>query len=365
MSSVARLRTWEPTAEFAVAVQNIVLRALTRTLSQDDEDAYIAAQSSAWTLIPGIVDDERELKRFVDTEVSARWARQDGGSYKAAMDVWDAAYPGLKSLISAGSWSDQRQFSRRDDEPEWIIQDWLQAGRTCLFVGPGDAGKSRLVAQLVFSFCSGRREWIDGASDILDLEPSPHRAVLVTWEDDHDELERKLSLAGDPQEMGDRLLVRDLSRAGPLWKSGGWTPAAMSVRAEIEESRAEILICDPLAAAYSGNENDRSEVRSFMASLDGWARDARCTVLLVAHPSKAHADYSGSTDWWGAPRSVWQLSPRPIYEDGKKSPEAPCLRLMKANSRRRNVSDVWLGGAPWRSHPAEHAADLWAKWRLG
>ena len=65
---------------------------------------------------------------------------------------------------------------------------------------------------------------------------------------------------------------------------------------------------DPLAAAYACNENDRGLVRAFMASWDAWARDTGCTVLLIAHPPKTDAAYSGSTDWHAAARAVWTLS---------------------------------------------------------
>ena len=50
-----------------------------------------------------------------------------------------------------------------------------------------------------------------------------------------------------------------------------------------------------------------------MASWDAWARDTGCTVLLIAHPPKTDAAYSGSTDWHAAARAVWTLS---LYETG-------------------------------------------------
>jgi len=331
------------------------------TSFQEREEAYNRALNFASLRLPNPKTDIPIMMRAADA-ARAEWDKW--WSADAALDVWESHYPGLCEHLEARDWHDRDRFDARTDEPDWLILDWLQAGRTCLFVGPGDAGKSRLVAQLLYGFCTDRRTWLPESPEAMELEPSAERAILATWEDDHEEIERKLTLAGNPGLMGDRLLVRDMSRVGPVWDTG-WTPAAMQLRLDVEERSARLLVCDPLAAAYAGNENDRAAVRGFMSALDGWARDSGCAVLLVAHPSKAHQDFSGSTDWWGAPRSVWQLSPQPIHDDGKKSALAPCLRLMKSNSRRRSVEPVWLGHAPWKAVQRERAAELWERWRIG
>jgi len=39
----------------------------------------------------------------------------------------------------------------------------------------------------------------------------------------------------------------------------------------------------------------------------GWAAEAETTILLLAHPSKSDSEFSGSTDWYAASRSVWTM----------------------------------------------------------
>ena len=130
------------------------------------------------------------------------------------------------------------------------------------------------------------------------------------------------------------------------------------------------LWCD-LAAAYACNENDRGLVRAFMASWDAWARDTGCTVLLIAHPPKTDAAYSGSTDWHAAARAVWTLS---LYETGtgaatgkgggkeKREPaKAPRLQCLKS-SYGLPPEPQWLErNGNWRvAQDAHAAAQHWA-----
>lgn len=45
-----------------------------------------------------------------------------------------------------------------------------------------------------------------------------------------------------------------------------------------------LVIIDPLADVFAGNENARSEARQFIAMLRGLAIDFDLAVLLLAHP---------------------------------------------------------------------------------
>ena len=153
---------------------------------------------------------------------------------------------------------------------------------------------------------------------------------------------------------------------------GTLTRAGAQLRAYCELHKARLLIIDPLAAAYACNENDRGLVRAFMASWDAWARGIGCTVLLVAHPPKSNASYSGSTDWHAAARAVWTLD---VQETGtgetkgssgkskKTEPApAPCLKCLK-QSYGRTPDALWLesDGGPWRvSQNPRTTANKWA-----
>ena len=91
---------------------------------------------------------------------------------------------------------------------------------------------------------------------------------------------------------------------GPIEARVTWPWVAPS-----ESANARLLVIDPLAAAYAGDENARGLVRAYMSDWDGWGREAGCAVMMIAHPPKfAHetgVTYSGSTDWEAAARTAW------------------------------------------------------------
>ena len=88
---------------------------------------------------------------------------------------------------------------------------------------------------------------------------------------------------------------------------------------------------DPSAAAYGSNENSRALVRAFVSDFDAWARDNNCAILILSHPPKWAADYSGSTDWEASVRSMWTLRKERIgpapKEEGEKRAGQPARGL--------------------------------------
>ena len=230
------------------------------------------------------------------------------------------------------------------------MKDWLPAGRVTLLAGQGGIGKSRLALQLAAGIASGGGRldgtdhasegcsWIETPSpDTLKLgnatEPGGGGTVYASWEDELEEFWSRLSeLSGSaaPWVTPERLSclhIADMAGHGPLWGPradggrhtdtlGETTAAGHELRRLCEEVGARLLIVDPSAAAYGSNENNRALVRAFVSDLDAWARDNNCAVLILSHPPKWAADYSGSTlggqrpvhvDWEASVRSMWTL----------------------------------------------------------
>ena len=204
-------------------------------------------------------------------------------------------------------------WTAHPDEPSprrWLVQNWLPAGRVALFTGPGGVGKSRLVLQLAAAIASGGGDgdtWIETPDvDILRLDNGVSSdgdcVVYASWEDEPQEIYRRLAdISGNPAPWAtparlDRLHLIDMAGLGPIWapESGRHistlaeiTAAGQKVRRHCEEYGARILILDPLAAAYAGDENARGLVRAFISDWDSWGRKHNCAVLLVAHPPKS------------------------------------------------------------------------------
>ena len=205
------------------------------------------------------------------------------------------------------------------------VENWLPAGRVSMLTGEGGAGKSRLALQLAAGIVTGGDGdggWIDVPIDYLRLGPSVgdgRPVIFASWEDTEDDFSRRLSEISGPASpwiTPDRLKmlkVTDLSGYGPAWGQSHpanlptLTETGQELRSAAENLGAALLILDPVAAAYAGNENDRGQVRQFIANWDAWGRATNCGVLILAHPPKSGAEYSGSTDWNGAVRSRWAM----------------------------------------------------------
>ena len=253
---------------------------------------------------------------------------------------------------------------------QWLVDGWLPAGRVALLSGQGGAGKSRLALQLALALVEGRKDWLPGGPDLVDSGP----AVVATWEDEPDEIARRLP--GNPDRLvalEDKLHVLDFAGKGAFWQPpadgsrhtstlGELTLAGEWTRAYCKTHKARLLVVDPLAAAYACNENDRGLVRAFMTSWDGWARATGCAVLIVSHPAKAaESDYSGSTDWHASARAVWKLGTAETGAGngtGKAKEKAPAPRLdcLKTSYGTPN-RQYWLSGWPaWKAVDAQQAA---------
>ena len=201
----------------------------------------------------------------------------------------------------------------------WLVENLIPLGEAGVLNGAGDAGKSTLALQLAYELARDPEEGFDFAAyDRGRTEDRPRRSVIACYEDDAAEIDRRLYRINGlsdqvPRERRERVrIIPHMSRHGPLWtadqqslRAGEPTPAWTRVLGAAAAFEADLLVIDPVAAAYLDNENDRGRVRRFMDGLNAWAQSHRCTVLLIAHPSKSARDateQSGTTDWHAASR---------------------------------------------------------------
>ena len=256
-------------------------------------------------------------------------------------------------------------------EREWLIPAWLPRGRVGLLAGTGGTGKSRLALQLAAAIAAGASDWLPGSHGDHKLSVhAPSHAVIASWEDEADEIGRRLHGIDQADAIGDRLHA--LGPTGSLWEpdpkgtrqtstTGVLSQTGQALRRYCELVQARLLVIDPLAAAYGLNENDRALVRQFMADWDAWAQAARCTVMIVSHPPKNESKYSGSTDWHAASRWFWTLglenTEPAVKEDKRPAPQLCCIK----QSYGRTPDPYWLSGYPaWRAADKTDAATAWA-----
>ena len=269
---------------------------------------------------------------------------------------------------------------------EWLVSGWLPTGCMTILSGRGGFGKSRLALQLAAGVASGGgtldgepNVWIEGPPDAANPLPLGYDVgapvLYVSWEDDPNEFSRRLAaISGSdkapwvsPERLRE-LHFADMAGRGPTWgpSVGGHIstradllPAGERLRERAVALGVALVIIDPLAAAWVGNENDRSLVRAFMADWDAWARQGPRGVLVLAHePKSRESGPAGSTDWEAASRAVWTLGKeKPGEPPPKNKPDTRedewKFSLVKANY-----------GAPEALRMSVEAAHDSGRWRI-
>ena len=314
-----------------------------------------------------VAESEDELRDRVEA-LSKVFRDQSGGRADEALDAM--AKNRAVSCASAGDVAGAVSLLRRRFASEpihgdavtswefgvtprlWLVRGWIPAHRFGLLVGVGGQGKSRLGVQLASSVAVGTRDWLGPHGPTLN-DATPRPVVWCSWEDEPFHVR---TLMGDmASSIGDRFHF--LHPSGPVWAPGGGragksshvstmgseTATGRYVLDYARRVRASLLVLDPLAAAYMGDESSRSLVRAYCAALDAWGQAHACTVLCVAHPSKSalrdggdeFGSISGSTDWHSAARYLIRLGPakdpRAPKPTSRDAPTYPAMRLGKSS----------------------------------
>ena len=215
----------------------------------------------------------------------------------------------------------------------FVVDEWLSVGCATSLYAPGGFGKSLLAQQLGSCVASGR--------EFLGV-PTMHAPVLgVFCEDDDDELWRRQCRINNLSS----LRMTDLSAFAAQGRLGlpnllmaftkGKPPAALPLLAEIEAKAimigARLIILDNAAQLFGGEENARAEVTTFINELNGLARRLNAAVLMLGHPPKSGAEYSGSTAWHSVVRCMWTLTRAAEKEEDGEPSELMILTRTKAN----------------------------------
>lgn len=222
-------------------------------------------------------------------------------------------------------------------ERDWLVPDLIPAGTVTLLTGDGGTGKSLLALQLAAA-CALGKPW-------LGRGVAAGRALLVSAEDDEDELHRRIAdiVAAEAVDLADldNLSLRSLAGEDALLATLDLRSATLrasdlfrELDAFLAELRPVVLVLDTLADLFPGNENDRTQARQFIGLLRGLAMRHHCAVVLLAHPSlsgmQSGAGTSGSTGWSNSVRSRLYLR-RVLQGEEEPNPDARVLETMKAN----------------------------------
>ncbi len=188
----------------------------------------------------------------------------------------------------------------------FIVDQWLPAGCVTSLYGPGGIGKSLLAQMMGTAVALGR--------PLFEMQVRKGPVLGLMAEDDDDELWRRQIRINEwiACEMGDLGNLHLQGRAGlentlAVYPSTGAPlvePFFDLVREAGRTISPVLIILDPIAQLFGGNENDRFQVSHFINLAGSLAREFSCAVLLLGHPAKAEeSEYSGSTAWNASVRS--------------------------------------------------------------
>ncbi|ABK43750.1 plasmid and phage DNA primase / plasmid and phage replicative helicase [Magnetococcus marinus MC-1] len=190
-------------------------------------------------------------------------------------------------------------FDRYDGPPpprEWLVEGVLPLGVPGMVAAIGGAGKSMLLLDLcikVAQIHTGNpipTEALGGP-----LVPIEGTAVMLTAEDDQDEIHRRLNLLVGDLPDPRRLIVIPLPNAGgamPLVAMGREGPVLTDAYEEMRQELLEIpdlrlVVIDPLQSFAGGDVNsDPAAGSMFFAGLGRIAAETGATTLVAHHFKK-------------------------------------------------------------------------------
>ena len=250
---------------------------------------------------------------------------------EAARQVQQTASPVL-TILDPAKWHGEAPPAR-----EWSVSEWIPLKQATYLTGKGSAGKSLLAQQLATCISLGL--------PFLGQRTKEAPAFYITAEDDADELWRRqaaicrslnitlsalhdrlhlVSLAG---EIGNELVTFD--DRGKLRIE----PRFHHIEAAVAGHDGAFIALDNVAH-FTADEIRRSSVAGFMSTLNRLAMSVGGSLLILGHPNKIGAEFSGSTAWENQVRSRLYLE-TPTDEHGVANDrDARVLTRSKSNYAR-------------------------------
>ncbi len=259
--------------------------------------------------------DRAELERLVEAAVNAPADDGDAGE--------------IFALANLSDWAKNKPRPKA-----MAIELIAPCGEVTLFSGKGGTNKSLAGQQAATCYAAH--------VPFLGLQTAGGPALYVTAEDCEQEMHwRQAHIAAalniPIESVAGKLHLASLrgtldNQLATFGNDGRLilAPAFIRLKRTMVATRARLVVLDNVAHLFSGNENDRGHVTTWVNALHSLCRDHDAAIILIAHPNKAGDTYSGSTAWLNAVRSQITIGRR----DGGIDPDARVLTLGKANYSR-------------------------------
>ena len=191
------------------------------------------------------------------------------------------------------------------EENEIPVRDWCVPGlllrrHVTVLVAPSGSGKSLLTLQLGLSCCVNK-PWANWRPR------KQFRVFVINSEDDVWEQKRRLAAAVHVMEYNQHdlapqfFLVPDvegilIAKFNSKTKTLVRTPQMQGLIETIQRNAIDVVIVDPFAETFEGDENSNSELKWAGIYWREVARRTNCAVLLVHHTKKYATGMAGDVD---------------------------------------------------------------------
>ena len=178
---------------------------------------------------------------------------------------------------------------------QWIVPGLLLRRNVTILVAPPGSGKSLLTLQmgLMMSTAMHWGGWVPRDAC---------KSLIINAEDDNDEMRRRLYAAceemgiKEPGLLRDRLAIAEapgdiiIAKADSRSKTVVRTPMVERLVQTVLDNKFDVLVVDPFAETFEGDENSNSELKWAAVLWREIARRTNAAVMLVHHTRKFNAE---------------------------------------------------------------------------
>jgi RecA-family ATPase len=224
-------------------------------------------------------------------------------------------------------------------ERRWLVVDRIPMLNVTSLAGEGAVGKSIALLQLSAAVVLGK-DWFGSVPEVGSV-------IYVAAEEDADEIRRRLEAIAKHYGATRQTLIdaglRVLSFAGRDAILGAPdrqgiikpTPLFERIKHDAVELKPKLIVIDPVADAFAGNEIDRAQTRQYITIVRGLAIDACSAVVMATHPSltgiTSGSGLSGSTAWHNSVRARMYFKATADANDDDVSAMLRILEVKKNN----------------------------------
>lgn len=235
-------------------------------------------------------------------------------------------------FIDLSKWDDEAPPPR-----QWAVAGRIPLRQPTLLSGEGAVGKTLIALQLSVAHVTGR--------DWLGALPERGPAIYLGCEDEADEIHRRLAdivkhYSVRFADLTDLHLISFAGKDAILAAAGRDgivkpTPLFERLYRTATRIKPKLITLDTVSDIFVGNENDRTQVRQFVALLRRLAIEANAAVILCSHPSltgvSSGSGLSGSTGWHNSVRARMYLSAAKTDKGEEPDRDLRQLDFMKNN----------------------------------